>query len=694
VRILGGGKWHLRKSETIALGNRTLLSGKHVLVGITRVRNESLILQDTLDYVGAQVDAIIAYDDASTDDTLEILRNHPKVALVIANTLWESDPVARLSAETRHRGLLLQLARSKLNFDWALCFDADERIIGDLRGFIGSACASSCNGVRVRLFDAYMTADDHAPLLRGQRLLGFRRFFGPEQRDILMLWRNLPTVRYEGFDSREPTGVDQVITHFYCQHYGKALSVQQWEDTCDYYVRHFPAETYGQKWLARKGHAIHAQSDFSRTLIEWGPALFSSSVQMSPVVADTSEIRRDEFLPQLNVAPVKQVLIATHDLIDFAGSEVFTLELAIELREMGWKVVVATLASGDLMRGEFEKRGLRVIDLHSEFSKIGSIIWDLAWVHHGPVFQELFVTKKVKAATVVFCSLSHFEPLEAVPRCGERIDYLLAHSLENRDFILHELGLSDVNQVLVFPNAVPTAYKGYTNQFSRSTLKQLVIVSNHPPPELLDAAAILKREGVDVAHIGLGGTSALISPERLLEYDAVVTIGKTTAYCFALKIPVYCYDHFGGPGWLNESNFALAGRNNFSGRGFEKKDSEQIARELTRGYDQSLAQLNMLAEYAETFLDLRKNLERLFSTTPSALSKQLENNSTDQIQKQHAQYIHLVARLNRHQVSVDECNREIARLANEVLRVKSTFSWRCTAPFRVIFNLILRLFRQ
>ena len=33
----------------------------------------------------SQVDAIVAYDDASTDETVEILRKHPSVAFVIAN---------------------------------------------------------------------------------------------------------------------------------------------------------------------------------------------------------------------------------------------------------------------------------------------------------------------------------------------------------------------------------------------------------------------------------------------------------------------------------------------------------------------------------------------------------------------------------------------------------------------------------
>lgn len=286
MNILGLGDWWLRKtgrarlreSERVLICNEALLKKKHLLVGITRVRNESLILRDTLDHLGTQVDAIVAYDDASTDETLEILQNHPKVAIVIANSRWEGDVAARPSTETRDRELALQVARSRLNFEWALCFDADERLVGNIREFLGSPSAAQCDGIRVQLFDAYMTPDDHAPFMPGQSLLGSRKFFGPERRDILMLWRNSPRVHFEGQIAREPTGIDRIVTDFHCQHYGKAISLAQWEETCDYYIKYFPFETYGQKWLARKGQAIHTQSDFSRPLFEWGEVLFSNAV--------------------------------------------------------------------------------------------------------------------------------------------------------------------------------------------------------------------------------------------------------------------------------------------------------------------------------------------------------------------------------------------------------------------------------
>jgi hypothetical protein len=277
---LSASNWQLHDCERIIIGNGGLLGQKHFLIGITRLRNEALILRDTLDYVGKHLDAIIAYDDASTDRTLEILRDHPKVALVVTNGSWEQDIKARRIAEGRHRGLLLQIARAQFQFDWIFCFDADERVTGNLRGVTEGFQASDWDGVQIQLFDAYMTPDDCAPYHSDCHLLGFRRFFGPEQRNILMLWRNRPQIFFTEQHTREPGGMERVQVNLYCQHYGKSLSVEHWEETCDYYIRHFPFDTYGRKWLDRKGRAIHIQSDFMRPLYEWGDTLFANAVRI------------------------------------------------------------------------------------------------------------------------------------------------------------------------------------------------------------------------------------------------------------------------------------------------------------------------------------------------------------------------------------------------------------------------------
>jgi glycosyltransferase involved in cell wall biosynthesis len=277
---MGKRNWQLRDSERIVTGNAALLGRKHFLVGLSRVRNEELLLPDTLDYLSSQVDAIVAYDDASTDATVDILRTHPKVALIVANLSWEQDIAARKLAEGRHRGILLELAREKLPHEWMLCFDPDERVTGDMRGFVAGLGADACDAVRIRLFDAYMTPDGHAPYRQGLPLLNFRKFYGPEERDILMLWRNRPEIGFAEGDGRTPRGTTNVKTDLYCQHYGKSLSVEHWEETCDYYIRHFPFDTYGKKWMERKGQAIHTESDFGRPLYAWGETLFANAVPM------------------------------------------------------------------------------------------------------------------------------------------------------------------------------------------------------------------------------------------------------------------------------------------------------------------------------------------------------------------------------------------------------------------------------
>ena len=130
----------------------------------------------------------------------------PKVALIVANQSWEADIEARRIAEGRHRGILLQTAREHLQFDWMFCFDADERVTGDLRGYMERTHSSEYDGVRVQLFDAYTTSDDHAPYQADRELLDFRRFFGPERRDILVLWRNRPES-----SSRSTMGESRVV---------------------------------------------------------------------------------------------------------------------------------------------------------------------------------------------------------------------------------------------------------------------------------------------------------------------------------------------------------------------------------------------------------------------------------------------------------------------------------------------------
>lgn len=227
------------------------------ITGLTRIRNEQEIIKETLDHMATFCDDIFVFDDASTDNTRTICGNHPAIAAMFVNNKWETN---RAEAETSNRRHLLEGAqRYSPKTDWFVYMDADERIEFDWKKL--ENLPEHVNGIRMSLFDFYITPKDvNKPYTQ-------RRWIGPEYRNILMAFRNIPGLKYNKPDQRSPIVPGKIIIDGWVKHYGKAVSVQQWEETCDYYANHFPK--YAAKWKARKGKAVHTESDFGRPLITW-----------------------------------------------------------------------------------------------------------------------------------------------------------------------------------------------------------------------------------------------------------------------------------------------------------------------------------------------------------------------------------------------------------------------------------------
>jgi len=230
-----------------------------MIYGITRVRNEELIIEDTLRHYLKWCDRILVYDDDSTDRTTEIAKSFKGIS-VLHGSPWSLN---RPLEETRHRALLFNTVKG-MGAEWVLCFDADERLVGKLPDM-------KADGYAVPLFDAYMTNYSKIPY-QGGILENTPRMWGPECRPILMLFKATDNFLYRGLDQRAPCvtpGTKVEITQkLFCKHFGKAISIEQWEDTCEYYAAHFP-EPYRTKWNARRGKALHVLSDYNRRLYGW-----------------------------------------------------------------------------------------------------------------------------------------------------------------------------------------------------------------------------------------------------------------------------------------------------------------------------------------------------------------------------------------------------------------------------------------
>lgn len=679
MNIPGFEGFQLASTERLVYGNQALLRSSHFLVGITCVRNESLILRDTLDYMGGFVDAIVAYDDASTDSTRDILRHHPKVALMIENSVWRGGEEARLHAETRHRDLLLDAVRDKLHCEWIYCFDADERIVEDPRDLLRQVTPDECNGVRVQLFDAYMTPDDCSPYEPTQKLLNSRSKFGLERRDILMFWRNVPHVRFCGTIAREPTGVTKIITSFHCQHYGKAISIAQWEETCDFYSKHFPWETYGEKWQLRKGQAVHTQSDFSNPLCEWGPDLFSRAMDITSANARSPSIAR-------RVSNTRYVLLlATNHLVDWTGSETMLLTLIEGLLSGNCKIVVyARHINEDWVNRYLNPR----VELVTSLDAIRELQVDLAHVQHSSCLMD--VRTAFPNLPILFSSLGVLPFLEQPPPVDAGVSQYLAISEE----VVANLIRQDV------PTTKISIVRNLINgrifrpvQPIRPHLERVLVLSHRMDRTRQVLLRIAAREiGASIRFVG--SASDTLTQDQLAvainDVDLVVSLGRgVIESMFCGRVPLV-FDVHGGDGLVTPDNLKDLKTCNFSGRYHRTEYTlTDIIAEFKK-YRQSYG--TQLREMAQNEFSLEENIPRLLEIYSETIA--LTTRLSDK-QLQAVTFCSTLALLDLQQSRLQQ--RAVTSYRNENQRIRSTASWHITKPLRLLATIarsIRNIFRR
>jgi len=245
------------------------------IFGLTKVRNEAEIISKTLDRWGEFCNGgIYVYDDVSSDQTVKICRSHSKVADVIEGEFWDPD---REKAEWMNRQKVLMRAKQDAGEnDWFVYFDADEWPFGfsDYELFE----KPEAKAIACRLYDLYITPEDK------DRPFWEREWIGPEFRTIVFFFRNSPYLKYDKPDQRQvdlEPGI-QIPIHGDIKHFGKGMSVEQWERTCDYYIKFWPK--YSEKWQKRKGKAVKENmlSDFGNPLIRWKDREHGFSLEQMP----------------------------------------------------------------------------------------------------------------------------------------------------------------------------------------------------------------------------------------------------------------------------------------------------------------------------------------------------------------------------------------------------------------------------
>lgn len=389
----------------------------------------------------------------------------------------------------------------------------------------------------------------------------------------------------------------------------------------------------------------------------------------------------------------KSVLITNFRLNNYAGSELNSLRTAKAFQKKGADVEVATLSYGLPISDDFQRENIKVTDINK--SDVGSKHYDLIWCQHAAVLTKLLFENKVTADRIIYSSLGPKEPLEAPPQYAALLTECLAVSKETKCQCEKEVNAD----FTIFPNTFDEIWTQGEYIHKPDRLNSIAVITNHCVDEVKTAADILTSRGYSVDFIGDTpyGTARLITPDVISKYDCVITIGKTVINALAMQKPVYCYDIYGGPGYLTTDNFDEASENNFSGRGFSMKTGEEISKEIEEDFSMEVLNIEKLANVVyENY-----SWEKKFSSLMKGI---LDKNKVD-IEKILSDFSNL-ARVNRSiidfynsNVALSSINNELSRQLNKQIEknkvikkrneeILKSSSWKLTKPLRKISQII------
>lgn len=290
---------------------------------------------------------------------------------------------------------------------------------------------------------------------------------------------------------------------------------------------------------------------------------------------------------------MSKILLSNNSLARYAGSELVTYEIAQYLVECGHSVTVATFIKDGDIRRDFDALGIQWIDLSAARAPLETR-FDLFWGHHASCFDALLLERNLSAERVIFSSLSPYEPLECPPLYAGSLTHLLANSPETRD-VMAGYGIT-ADSITVMPNCITREWERHALRRLPAAPRKLAIVSNHVPAEVMAAIPHLRDAGLEVVIHGYGHDARRVTPELLADVDVVLTIGRTTQAALSQGIPVYCYDRFGGPGYIGPENFERAAYYNFSGRCCNRRlGAASVAGEILAGFAAAAGQAQELA---------------------------------------------------------------------------------------------------
>jgi hypothetical protein len=294
---------------------------------------------------------------------------------------------------------------------------------------------------------------------------------------------------------------------------------------------------------------------------------------------------------------IRSVLILVNRFSRYAGPSLVAVDIASVLQPLGVTVTVAALGTTAAFSRRFD-RIHEVVDLRRDPGPLLLRPFDVVLTQGWSPACFGLLECGVRYRYLVLGSFSGLTAGEALFGLEQEADVLLFHSARNRDLQAPSLAGSSAPR-LVHGNAIPSCWFEDVPP-PPAALRRIAVVSNHVPREMRAAVHALRGGGLHVDIIGAEDVPRLVTPALVDDYDCVVSIGHSAQKAIARQRPYYCYDHFGGPGYITPQNFEEERHICFSGRSDPRvKGSGEIVDELTSGFAEATASTGHLRRAAE-----------------------------------------------------------------------------------------------
>lgn len=290
-----------------------------------------------------------------------------------------------------------------------------------------------------------------------------------------------------------------------------------------------------------------------------------------------------------------RILLTNHQLAHYAGSELYTLELAKALTRAGHHVVVYSRYI-DKLEDDFREAG---IELVSSLDQVSRRRFDIAHVHHH--INALEVRLAFPQLPIFYLSHGARAFLEHVPAVDVNITKYGAISPRVRKSLITQ-GVR-ARDIVMIHNIVDDRLFQMVSP-ARAQLRRALVLSNTIDPKTLESIRRACRlRGITLLGAGMPFRAI---PNRQLpalieSVDVVFTIGRgvvETVICGRLPFVI---DFAGADGFLTRANCATLEKHHFNGMASGKRmTAAQIGRELNNYTATEIADLRqrLLARYA------------------------------------------------------------------------------------------------